>query len=85
MEELLELLKDGKTRTTQMLANELNTTENDIQRKLEFLENAGIIKREVVSAEQCSGGCGGGCGEKCGCSGCVPDTGMTIQYFRYLL
>ena len=45
MNELLNLLKDGHARTTLMLASELHTTQADIRRKLEFLENAGIIKR----------------------------------------
>ena len=44
MNELLNLLKDGHARTTLMLASELHTTPADIRRKLEFLENAGIIK-----------------------------------------
>ena len=45
MNELLNLLRDGHARTTLMLASELHTTPADIRRKLEFLENAGIIKR----------------------------------------
>ena len=54
MNRLLELLKDGHARTTLMLASELNTTPEDIGRKLEYLENAGII-RKVPTAVSCSG------------------------------
>ena len=52
MNELLNLLKDGHARTTLMLASELHTTPADIRRKLEFLENAGIIKRKIRMAEK---------------------------------
>lgn len=88
MNELLNLLKDGHVRTTLMLASELHTTPADIRRKLEFLENAGIIKRISLTAASCGGGsCSGctGCGPgvspgdipgdrkgKSGCAGCIP-------------
>ena len=52
MNELLNLLKDGHARTTLMLASELHTTPADIRRKLEFLENAGIIKRISFTAAE---------------------------------
>lgn len=86
MNELLNLLKDGQARTTLMLASELHTTPADIRRKLEFLENAGIIKRISFTAASCGGGscssctgCSpnagndpGGRKGKSGCSGCIP-------------
>ena len=82
MNELLNLLKDGHARTTLMLASELHTTPADIRRKLEFLENTGIIKRISFTAASCGGGsCSGcaGCGPnvggkkgKSGCAGCIP-------------
>lgn len=67
MQKLLDLLKDGHARTTLMLASELHTTPADIRRKLEYMENMGIIKR--VSLTSASYG-GGSCG---GCTGCSPD------------
>ncbi len=63
MEQLLELLKDGHARTTLMLAIELKTTPEDIKRKLEFMENMGIIKRVPIAKASCQGSCSG-------CSGC---------------
>ena len=45
MEQLLELLKDGHARTTKLLAMELHTSEEDVSRQMEYLENMGIIKR----------------------------------------
>lgn len=72
MNELLNLLKDGHARTTLMLASELHTTPADIRRKLEFLENAGIIKRISFTAVSCGGG---SCS---GCTGCNPNAGTEI-------
>ena len=69
MNELLNLLKDGHARTTLMLASELHTTQADIRRKLEFLENAGIIKRISFTAASCGGG---NCSS---CTGCSPNAG----------
>ena len=88
MNELLNLLKDGHARTTLMLAQELHTTPADIRRKLEFLENAGIIKRISFTTASCGGGSCSSCtgsspntgndpnrknGEG-GCTGCIPGT-----------
>ncbi|MCR5595824.1 MAG: DeoR family transcriptional regulator [Lachnospiraceae bacterium] len=67
MEQLLELLKDGHARTIEMLALELDTTVSDVRRKLEFMENMGIIKRVSMSAASCGSGCGG-------CTGCSAGT-----------
>ncbi|MCR5107634.1 MAG: hypothetical protein K6B28_05670 [Lachnospiraceae bacterium] len=78
MDKLLELLKDGHARTTLMLASELNTTTSDIGRKLEYLENMGIIKKVSLSSSSCTGSCTGCsfCDEgnkKSGCNACIPD------------
>ena len=45
MEELLNLLRDGHSRSIEMLAAELNTSIDDIIRRIEFLERAGMIRR----------------------------------------
>ncbi|MCR4954894.1 MAG: hypothetical protein K6A43_12575 [Treponema sp.] len=49
MEELLVLLSDGRSRTIEMLAAELGTTTDDIQRKIDFLEQTNIIRRVATS------------------------------------
>ncbi|MCR5107602.1 MAG: hypothetical protein K6B28_05510 [Lachnospiraceae bacterium] len=80
MDRLLELLKDGHARTTLMLASELNTTVTDIGRKLEYLENMGIIKKVSLEEPSCVESCTGcsGCGPResgksSKCEGCMPD------------
>ncbi len=76
MERLLSLLKDGNARSLTALAIELDTTEDDIRRQLEFLERAGVIRR-IVFDPGCAG-CGGCSGRKKGtaCSGCIPKGGF---------
>lgn len=49
MNELLKLLTDGRSRTIEMLAAELHTTTGDIERKIDFMERSGIIKRIATS------------------------------------
>lgn len=49
MEKLLQLLKDGRTRSTEMIAAELGTSTEDVLRKIEFLERSGIIRRVATS------------------------------------
>lgn len=92
MEELLNLLSDGRSRTLEMLADELNTTNEDILRRIEFLERSGIIRRVASSypkseslrtagknkspCASCSG-----CSHKgnCGskaCNTCMPEGGF---------
>ncbi|MCR4638357.1 DeoR family transcriptional regulator [Ruminococcus sp.] len=71
MQKLLELLKDGRSRTIEMLAAELNTSSDDIRRQIEYLEQIGTIRRIMFpSGKGCSGctGCEGGTG----CKGCMP-------------
>lgn len=78
MQKLLNLLKDGHARTTTMLAAELNTTPSDIRRKLEYMENMGIIRRVSLNAASCGSVSCSGCssdqkGGKSGCAGCIPN------------
>ena len=71
MEKLLELLKDGRSRTLEMLADELGTDTADVSRMLSYLENIGMIRKVSLSAHTCN--CGGG--SKCSaveCKGCMP-------------
>lgn len=49
MEKLLNLLKDGRSRTVEMLASELQTTTADVERQIDFLERSGIIRRVATS------------------------------------
>ena len=84
MEELLELLTDGRSRTIEMLAGELDTTTDDILRKIDFLERSNIIRRVTTSysqdetlltagknpAQVCSGHC-------TSCAGCSHGKGKS--------
>jgi len=86
MEELLNLLRDGHSRSIEMLAEELNTSTDDINRRIEFLERSGLIRRVLNIKNDCSHGCKGGhCpGCKAGagksdsspCKGCLPEGGF---------
>ena len=82
MQELLELLKDGKSRSITMLASELNMSEAQVQRDIEFLERTGVIRRiEFSMCGSCSG-CSGGSsdagadGKPRTCPGCTPEGGF---------
>ena len=71
MQKLLELLKDGNTRTIEQLAAELDTTPTDIGRQLGFLEHIGAIRRVSLAAKKsCCGSCTG-C-DPAHCQGCIP-------------
>ncbi|MCR4788184.1 MAG: Lrp/AsnC family transcriptional regulator [Lachnospiraceae bacterium] len=77
MKKLLELLKDGNSRTPEELARELETTRDDVLRQMDFLEHAGVIRKVPFMNESngCStcascSGCEGGCAAEC--KGCVP-------------
>ncbi|MBR1910733.1 MAG: Lrp/AsnC family transcriptional regulator [Treponema sp.] len=51
MEELLNLLKDGQSRTVEILAAELKTSTEDILRRLDFLERMGMIRRVFLNGQ----------------------------------
>jgi hypothetical protein len=82
MEQLLNLLSDGRSRTIEMLAAELNTSFDDVCRKIEFLERTGIIKRVATSFSKdenlltagrsptSAPSCPAGCTSCTSCSGC---------------
>jgi DNA-binding Lrp family transcriptional regulator len=77
MEELLNLLTDGRSRTIEMLANELGTTNEDILRKIDFLEQSKIIRRVATSYSKKCSGCshGGNCNSQA-CAACMPKGGF---------
>ena len=80
MEELIGLLKDGRSRTLEMLAIELDTSVEKVERDIEFLENTGLIRRVRFSGTQdktplCNGCSGCGTGGKA-CAGCMPEGGF---------
>jgi len=80
MEELIKLLKDGKSRTIEMLAMELGTSVENVKREIEFLEHSNVIKRiDFSQSSSCGHSCEGcrGCGTgKKTCSGCMPEGGF---------
>lgn len=81
MNELLELLKDGNTRSVEYMAAELDTSTEDIKRMLEYMENMGILKRTDLGKVGCSdcgtcSGCDPGKGANSTCTGCMPEGGF---------
>ncbi len=72
MRELLELLRDGNSRTIEQLAAELHTTSEDIGRQLDFLERVGAIRKVSFSAQKSCGGSCSGC-SAAECKGCMPE------------
>lgn len=77
MDKLLELLKDGHVRTIFQLSEELNTTVSDVERKLEYMEHMGIIRKVKMNNPSCSG-CSG-CSSKEGsgsCPSCMPNASL---------
>ncbi len=80
MNELIKLLKDGRSRTIEMLAMELDTPVENVMRDIDFLERAGVIKRVGFSPSRnpeftCNGCTACGTGKKT-CAGCMPEGGF---------
>ncbi len=80
MERLIELLKDGRSRTLEMLAQETGTGIDRLKRDIDFLERTGVIRRVDYSMAQGSQGSCAGCtgcssGGR-GCAGCMPEGGF---------
>ena len=78
MEELLNLLRDGHSRSIEMLAAELNTNVDDIIRRIEFLERAGMIRRVLNIKNSSSKGCSHDCTScsNCKAHACLPEGGF---------
>lgn len=68
MQELLELMKDGRAWSIEELALGLSTTSEDIKRQMEFLEHAGFLKRVISCGQSCKG-CTAHCGSGAGLAG----------------
>ena len=77
MEKLLELLRDGKSRSLEMIAEELGLSVEQVRRYILYLEQMNLIRKIDLSGagSSCSGcsGCNPGEGA---CSGCVPEGGF---------
>ncbi len=84
MEKLIALLKDGKTRTMEMLAHELGVSMNILRRDIDFLERTGVIRKVEVSGKCGNNSCEGctTCGGKT-CSGCMPEGGFQNMGSRW--
>lgn len=75
MQELLELLKDGRSRSVKMIAAELGKPVEIVERDIEFLEKTGVIRRIDFSVCGSCNGCSSG-EEKKTCPGCMPEGGF---------
>ena len=73
MQKLLKRLKSGRPFTTVMLAIELDTTPEDVRRKLEYMEHLGIIQKVSSTSVSCNG-----CHpeRKRHCTSCIPNADM---------
>ena len=81
MNKLLSLLKDGNARSVESMAAELDTSMEDVERMLEYMENMGILKRTdlgKVGCTDCStcSGCNTDKGANSPCAGCMPEGGF---------
>lgn len=75
MQELIELLKDGRSRSVTMIAAELHKSVSQVERDIEFLEKTGVIRRIEFSMCGSCTTCSGG-KEKKTCPGCMPEGGF---------
>lgn len=77
MQKLIELLKDGKSRTKEMLTEELGITSEQLDRDIDYLERMGIIRRTGYAEAQCHD-CSkcGGCTDGQMCKSCSPEGGF---------
>ncbi len=83
MQVLLSKIKNGEARSTAMLAEEMNTTPEDVTRTLEYLERIGVLRKTELGKFECGGSCSScsGCSESSGkekgpCKGCIPEQGF---------
>ena len=83
MQVLLGKIKNGEGRSVAMLAEEMNTTVEDVTRTLEYLERIGVLRKTELGKFECNGSCSScsGCSGKAGnnkgpCKGCIPEQGF---------
>lgn len=83
MQVLLRKIRNGEGRSTAMLAEEMNTTVEDVTRTLEYLERIGVLRKTELGKFECNGscsscsGCPGGSDKSKGpCKGCIPEQGF---------
>ena len=83
MQALLTKIKNGEGRSVAMLAEEMNTTPEDVTRTLEYLERIGVLRKTELGKFECNGTCSscGGCSGSAGknkgpCKGCIPEQGF---------
>lgn len=77
MQKLLELLKDGKSRTIEMIATEMSVSTDQVKRDLEYLERMGVIRKtgyNQANGHDCSTCVGCSDGQKC--KSCAPEGGF---------
>ena len=80
MEKLIELLSDGRSRSIEMLAMELDISVEKVRRDIDFLERSGVIRRIAFSGScgaghSCNGCSGCGTGNQ-PCAACMPEGGF---------
>ena len=77
MQKLIELLRDGKSRTKEMLSEELGITSEQLDRDIDYLERMGIIRRTGYAEAQ-GHNCAtcGGCQDGQKCKSCAPEGGF---------
>ena len=77
MQKLIELLRDGKSRTKEMLSEELGITSEQLDRDMDYLERMGIIRRTGYAEAQ-GHNCAtcGGCQDGQKCKSCAPEGGF---------
>lgn len=77
MEKLLELLKDGKSRSLEMIAEELGLSVEQVRRYILYLEQMNLIRKIDLSGAGAScSGCSGCNSDGGTCSGCMPEGGF---------
>ncbi len=78
MDALLELLRDGRSRSLEMIAEELGLSVSQVKRYILYLEQMNMIRRIDLSgagASSCAGCNGCNYGDTT-CAGCVPEGGF---------
>lgn len=76
MQSLLKLIKSGESNSTLMLAQKMNTSVDDIERTLEYLERIGVLRKTTLGQFECTGCSSCSPSKKSPCKGCVPDGGF---------